>query len=432
MAKTNPDFPDFDDFLRYYQGVMPPEEQHRLEMQMLEEPLIAEAYEGFMAWYSQETHIPDLRTGLRGRLADRTSGSHRSIIPLWAYGAAATVLLAVGLYSLYFLNAPDGMREQIATRTETMVIAPSGAPEKKDNAAILGAELNKTPAPVSKTAVPKPSPTSIASEQKPGLGDPVFDSQLTEDIARAQPAAAPIQSTAAPATTGVTSPGAASLALPATGAALPAKAFAKSLSARAKTEVLSSKHFVSGRVVDAAGVALPGVQVRSKSEYEGVTDSAGHFRIPVNAHDSLRLSFIGFNEKRIPVSEQEIGTIRLEEFTPTLDEVVVTHTQTQSKKSLGVSAAVKNIPQPVPAEGWKAYQEYLDHQAKSVEREGKVIVSFAVNENGALSGFFAQGARELHQDAIRIIQGGPQWKPAIRDGLPVSAIIEVQVSFSKP
>nr|WP_295925498.1 carboxypeptidase-like regulatory domain-containing protein [uncultured Dyadobacter sp.] len=422
MEKTNLNFPDFDDFLRYHQGAMPPDEQHQFEMRMLEEPLLADAYDGFLAWYNEDTRIPALSSDLRERLTDRISAGKRSTVSWWAYGAAASVLIAAGLYGFYFLNAPNEMSEHAAIRPETKqapVPAPSGAPQKADAAAVTPAEATKSPVAGSKVTTPGPSVASIDLGQNPERENALTDSASgAAGFTQAQPAG--VSATTAP-------PAAA-----APGAPLPTKAFAKSLSDRAKTEVPSSMRFVSGRVVDAAGSALPGVQVRSKSNYAEITDSAGRFRVPVNVHDSLRLSFIGFNEMKIPVSGQEIGTIRLEEFTPTLDEVVVTHAETQRKKSASVSAAVINAPQPVPADGWKAYQEYLDRRSKSAKREGKVVVSFAVNANGSLSGFLAHGAGELRQDAVRIVREGPLWKPAVRDGSPVSAVTEVQIWFRKP
>lgn len=416
MEKTDLNAPDFDDFLRYHQGKMPPEEQHQFEMRMLEEPLMADAYEGFLAWYSDDTRIPALRSGLRELLADRTSTNKRITSSWWVYGAAATVLMAVGLYGFYFFSIPGEAPEQAAIQTGTKqppVAAPSGAPEQAD-AAVSRVEAPDSPAVGPKIMTSQPSVAAAASGQKPESDIPVpGDTAEPADVTTAQPAGADASTTAA-----ATAP-------------LPAKAFAKSLSDRAKTEAPSSMRFVSGRVVDAAGIALPGVQVRSKSDQAEITDSAGRFRVPVHADDSLQLSFLGFNEKRIPVAGREIGTIRLEEFTPTLDEVVVTHAPTQRKKSTSVSAAITNAPQPVPAEGWKAYQDYLDRRSKSAKMEGKVVVSFAVNANGSLSGFFAHGAGELHQDAIRIVREGPLWKPAVRGGSPVSAVTEIEVWFRK-
>lgn len=423
MGKTDLNAPDFDDFLRYHQGTMPPEEQHQFEMRMLEEPLMADAYEGFLAWYSDDTRIPALRSELRELLADRTSANKRITSSWWVYGAAATVLMVVGLYGFYFFSIPGEPPEQAAIQTETTqppVVAPSGAPQQAD-AAVSRAEVPDSAAVGPKITTARTSLAAAAPGQKPKLNIPVTGSTPEPvSVAAAQPAGAD-----------ASTPGVATPVATASGVALPAKAFAKSLAERAKTEVPSSMRFVSGRVVDAAGMALPGVQVRSKSDQAEITDSAGRFRVPVHAHDSLQLSFLGFNAKRIPVAGREIGTIRLEEFTPTLDEVVVTHAPTQRKQSASVSAAIANVPQPVPAEGWKAYQDYLDRQSKPAKMEGKVVVSFVVNANGSLSGFFAHGAGELHQDAIRIVREGPLWKPAVRGGSPVSAVTEIEVWFRK-
>lgn len=89
---------DFENFRRYYYGEMSFEEQHQLEKKMLEEPLVAEAYEGFVAMLDDEIQIDKAKKELSERLHVRISAKRKRIIPLWAYGAAASVIIVIGVF----------------------------------------------------------------------------------------------------------------------------------------------------------------------------------------------------------------------------------------------------------------------------------------------------------------------------------------------
>lgn len=90
--------PDFEDFRRYYYSEMSFEEQHRLEKKMLDEPLVADAYEGFVTMLADEIHIDKVKKELFARLHARISEKRKGIIPLWAYGAAASAVIVLGVF----------------------------------------------------------------------------------------------------------------------------------------------------------------------------------------------------------------------------------------------------------------------------------------------------------------------------------------------
>lgn len=84
---------------------------------------------------------------------------------------------------------------------------------------------------------------------------------------------------------------------------------------------------VSGMVTDASGNELPGVSVSEKgSKNSGViTDNTGRFIINVaGAKSVLVFTYVGFATKEITVGNNESLTVKLEENTTSLSEVVVT------------------------------------------------------------------------------------------------------------
>lgn len=129
MGATNDLIPDFDDFERYYCGEMSSAEQRSLEGRMLADPLVAEAYEGFLAWRTRNTHIAGVRIDLQERLHRRVALADKKVLPLWAYASAASILLALFSYWAFFLR-DQNMQKPATTisREETTSPKPDQAP----------------------------------------------------------------------------------------------------------------------------------------------------------------------------------------------------------------------------------------------------------------------------------------------------------------
>ncbi|MDR6968517.1 TonB-linked SusC/RagA family outer membrane protein [Flavobacterium arsenatis] len=120
--------------------------------------------------------------------------------------------------------------------------------------------------------------------------------------------------------------------------------FAFSLNANAQSSV-------SGNVSDANG-PIPGANVVVKGTTNGVgTDADGNYTITnVPANGVLVISFIGYNDKEMPVQGKSRIDVVLEESTSTLEEVVVIGYGTQRKEAVTGSvasisgAAMRDIP----------------------------------------------------------------------------------------
>lgn len=114
---------------------------------------------------------------------------------------------------------------------------------------------------------------------------------------------------------------------------------------------------ISGRVTDAAGQPLPGVNVLVKGTTTGtVTDVDGHYSIDVtDANAVLTFSFIGFVTQDISIGNQEVINVTLLEDAKTLNEVVVIGFGEQSRETLTTSVSkmdskvLENVPFTHPA-----------------------------------------------------------------------------------
>ncbi|MFA6947333.1 MAG: carboxypeptidase-like regulatory domain-containing protein, partial [Pedobacter sp.] len=101
---------------------------------------------------------------------------------------------------------------------------------------------------------------------------------------------------------------------------------------------------ITGRVSDAGGVALPGVNIAEKGTTNGaITDSNGNFAISVSSSASiLSISFIGYSTQEVLVGDKSTVDIILQEALSALDEVVVIGYGTQKRTTLtGAVSVVK-------------------------------------------------------------------------------------------
>lgn len=120
------------------------------------------------------------------------------------------------------------------------------------------------------------------------------------------------------------------------------------LSARANSmensvlEVMQQKgRVITGVIKDASGVELPGVNIVEKGVTNGaMSDINGKFTITTTqANAVLQFSYVGFHTQEIVISSQTSLSIKLEEDTKLMDEVVVIGYGTQKKADVTSSVA---------------------------------------------------------------------------------------------
>jgi TonB-linked SusC/RagA family outer membrane protein len=108
---------------------------------------------------------------------------------------------------------------------------------------------------------------------------------------------------------------------------------------------------ISGKVTDAGGNALTGVNIMEKGTINGaITDVNGGFTITVtSASPVLSFSFIGYTTQEVTVGTQTSINVVLAESMSTLDEIVVVGYSTQTRKSL--TGAVSTVNAAALSEG---------------------------------------------------------------------------------
>ena len=101
---------------------------------------------------------------------------------------------------------------------------------------------------------------------------------------------------------------------------------------------------VTGRVTDAAGEALPGVNILEKGTINGaISDVDGRYALTVASSNSiLNFSFIGYMTKEVPVGAQTTIDVVMSQAETKLDEIIVVGYSTQARKSLTGAVSTVN------------------------------------------------------------------------------------------
>jgi len=162
---------------------------------------------------------------------------------------------------------------------------------------------------------------------------------------------------------------------------------------------------VSGKVTNAAGEALPGVNVTVKGTTIGVnTGIEGEYNIEVpNAQSILQFSFIGFSLQEITVGSQNVINVTLAESMLQIDEVVVT--------AFGIKKEKKALAYAVQEVRGTAFTEArMNNVATSLSGKIAGVDATQVNSGaGASSRVIVRGNTSLNgnQQPLYIVDGMP-------------------------
>ncbi|WP_176956085.1 SusC/RagA family TonB-linked outer membrane protein [Catalinimonas alkaloidigena] len=108
---------------------------------------------------------------------------------------------------------------------------------------------------------------------------------------------------------------------------------------------------VSGRVVDASGEGVPGVNILEKGTSNGtISDVEGNFTLNVAENAVLVFSAVGYLAQEVAVGQQSVISVTLEDDVKALDEVVIVGYGNQERRNVTgaiatvKTAAIKDLP----------------------------------------------------------------------------------------
>ncbi|AYL98680.1 M56 family metallopeptidase [Mucilaginibacter celer] len=136
-------------------------------------------------------------------------------------------------------------------------------------------------------------------------------------------------------------------------------------------------------------------------------------------------------DKVFATPASKVTEITIDEPLPAIEDNQVTPADTTE-----VFTAVENVPE-FPG-GIEAFGKFLGSNirypatAREQKIQGRVIITFIVEKNGALSNEkIVRGITDdLNNEALRVIALSPKWKPGIQNGRPVRVQYSVPINFS--
>ncbi|NIJ53637.1 energy transducer TonB [Dyadobacter arcticus] len=181
----------FNDFHRYKSGEMSHAEQHKLEKRMLEDPMVAEAYEGFLLMGADASKSGEIRLDLTAGLKNAMGNKRKNMIPLWAYATAASVIISLGAYWLVFIsNRGESNKRMVAVefQKESAKIGPKEEIGSVNVPKTAPTKIEALPQKTVPAPIPSSSPAPAAEESDPNqLETLAAADQAEEQLAVSEP-----------------------------------------------------------------------------------------------------------------------------------------------------------------------------------------------------------------------------------------------------
>ena len=195
---------------------------------------------------------------------------------------------------------------------------------------------------------------------------------------------------------------------------------------------------ISGVVKDSEGpmmlVNIYELNTNGRVNAVAVTDMNGQFSMKIaNPDDNLLINFTGYfmASSQITGSHFDVTLVKDASYQPEVEEEGSNYGPDEN----GVYSMVEDMPEfPGGMQGLVTYMgKNLEYPKNARENniQGRVMVSFVVNEDGHLSDFsIAKSANdELDNEALKMAKSMPNWKPGTKDGKPVKVRYTIPVNF---
>jgi len=378
------------DFKEYIQGKRRGKAANELERKALYDPFLQDAIDGFDSVPGE--HLPIIE-----QLEKQITGKqkHRN---LWWIGVAASVVLIIGIG---ILIAPEKETNLAADKAIQQIEKTAKTIEKNSSKTTI-ANANSDSVKTIASHIPKINNKLAITETLEEVNDEISivqtDNFEIQSVIVEAPVAAPIQ--------------------PDTNS----KNTAKSPTISAPTKPI---YKIKGVVSDEKGEPLVGATVKfENSMNSAITDLDGKFEIPASRYknDPLKVSYIGYNEKKLEVNNENIS-VQLEPNSLALNEVVVVGYGAQKRTSVtGAISSTKSTLQGKAAGiavskysfGKTEFKTYFEKTRKTNlcnNEPTKLKAKFKIDEFGRPTELTITDCDcpELRLEFARIINQSPNW-----------------------
>jgi len=208
----------------------------------------------------------------------------------------------------------------------------------------------------------------------------------------------------------------------------------------------ADEHKIAGKVIDdESGKAMPGVSVIVYGTTTGmVTAPDGKFLLETDQTEAkVSLSFVGYKTVVTNLHAGSNPVIRMEKTITVInfDNLPKPQKPTQPDKPVSSDKPVFFVVEAMPEYpgGIRALKTYIENNTtypKKAKREkvsGTVYVNFTVNTDGKVTDVYIDKKNSidplLDKEAVKVVAGMPDWKPAEQRGKKVPVQMSVPVAF---
>ncbi|PST85113.1 hypothetical protein C7T94_03120 [Pedobacter yulinensis] len=414
----NKDWLDMDMLEDYLDGKLNAHDMHFVERAVLEDPFVAEALEGLSKSPRRANNLSLLQKQLQERTARNEQKKKVWSLTWQRLSIAATAAVLFVSAGIIFWMKADNRQRELAGRAKKVDVVIGAAQEP------ALASRNRKQA--------RDSSAAIANER-------------TEK--RAMVAVVPPGRTPSAAAKAVPAP---AQAAPPAPAPEPDKAAQQAPAIAAAAEAYTSRRaevprpFIAGKVVSEEGKPLPGARISIPgSEKYVTTDRNGNFSLPAMKDEKITAASLGYTVASMIATPQKPVRITLKEEKNLLNEQVVVGYGQAQQRNLGNTGFIPDsavlarragtmqgrgsegrvrakvaATEAQPAEGWEAYNAYLQKNSRLANQKAVnklITVGFSIDPSGKPKDFnVLLGDRDSDKkyidELIRLISSGPQWK----------------------
>ncbi|UEG48623.1 carboxypeptidase-like regulatory domain-containing protein [Ferruginibacter lapsinanis] len=402
-----------EDIYDYLSGKMTPAERHAIEKAALDDPLLADAIEGYsnVPEFTQEQGFENINehlVNLRAKfITDKTAAvSIKNYKTIWRAAAAVLLLIGGTVLALYFSDHLNNKITPIAKvePSVTSTITPIPLDSTK---AITGGNSNtkvekqeiaftKKEEPVSFTAKKQAEEKIIQSDDE--RIEPITATNNMKSIADEKniPAVAP-------------------RILKSDEAAVAAEKRKEELSAKKAVQNNSKNVVFSGRVVNKNNQPIAFASLKTEEGLMSTTDDSGMFSLPISKKKTGKVTFRASNYlQKTVIASGGFQTIVLDNNrVSNSNNSNIANTQNKPGQVL-----VLHKTGAEPKEGWQKYLSYLVEKISYSTYDtgkpvtGETIVIFDIDTKGEPMNFsFEKQIDADVNDAVEdLIVTGPEWK----------------------
>ena len=419
---------------RYLSGEMSQPERYNFEKRMLEDPFLMDAVEG-----AEAIGLNQYRKDL-DRLNEQVLQKHTKKF-VFLKVAAIITLLVVGTYATWFINQ-DLQTDEISRNVDQERIATEDTTASPQEIVVPEEEVTPEEEVISGSlpqeevlAVVEQMPTSevLAEEVIAEEIEPIRESLVFEEVIEEDPTATRSDETEQE-SFDIEEGWASAESDQVASAPVRSRQVHRDQEATEtqKMEIANARN-LAGVITDDFGETLAGVVVESKySDVISVSDASGQFVISEVVDSSVIVfNYSGMLAQEITVGGRDSLNVRMAEDLASMQEIMVSGYGAFDNETEGFSGAE-------PVIGYTAFKEYLEEnlvypvEARLNGIEGRVTLQLVVSPTGNLSEINVKRGLGYgcDEEAIRLIEEGPIWKPASRDGIDQETSLRVRVRFS--